>query len=252
MNAFEKINIAILLATVSYIVAVNDLLARVDDIEPATRWVVTVLTSVGIFRLLFVLVFWVIKRSDTLLAVYHRDRFLKGLWTYRYEVDGQEHLGIWRVAQDLASISVTGYGVDSAGRIDSHFRSISQLFEHQGVDEIMFARTDSQSGAEHFAKSTLYIDGKSRPNWFSGPTFMRVQSVLYGFEESGLRHADLILRRIEDDKGEAQIVEELCRGAIVKGAKPETLSRDCPPRKERRPGQRIGPDPQSTPYARDA
>ncbi len=210
MNAFEKINIALLLLTVSYIIAVTNLLSRIDYIDPSTRWVITFLTSVGLFRLLFVLVFWVVKRSDTLLAIYHRDRFLKGLWTYRYDIDGQVHLGIWRIAQDLSSISVTGYGIDPSGSIDSHFRSISQMFEHQGVDELMFARTDNESGDEHFAKSTLYIDRMSRPNWFSGPTFMRVQSVLYGFEEAGFRHADLILRRVEAGKNEAQVVEELC------------------------------------------
>jgi hypothetical protein len=44
----------------------------------------------------------------------------------------------------------------------------------------------------------------------------RVQSVLYGFEESGLRHADLILRRVGDEKSEAQIVEELCGGEAPK------------------------------------
>ncbi len=210
MNAFEKINIMILLATVSYIIAINDLLSRIEYIEPATRWIITFLTSVGLFRLLFVLIFWIIKRSDTLLAIYHRDRFLKGLWTYEYEIGGETHLGIWRIAQDLSSISVTGYGINSAGRIDSHFRSISQLFEHQGVDEIMFSRTDNESGDDHFSKTTLYIDRMSRPNWFSGPNSMRVQSVLYGFEEAGVRHADLTLKRAEDGKSEAQIVQELC------------------------------------------
>lgn len=220
MNTFEKINIAILLLTVTYIIAVTNLLSGIDYIDSGTRWIITFLTSVGLFRLLFVLVFWVIKRSDTLLAIYHREKFLKGLWTYRYDIDGQVHLGIWRIAQDLSSISVTGYGIDPSGRIDSHFRSISQMFEHQGVDELMFARTDNESGDEHFAKSTLYIDRLSRPNWMSGPTFMRVQSVLYGFEEAGLRHADLILRRVEDAKSESQIVEELC-GATAKSTSVE-------------------------------
>lgn len=210
MNTFEKINIAILLATVSYIIAVNDLLSRMEGIEATTRWIITFLTSVGLFRLLFVLIFWVIKRSDTLLAIYHRERFLKGIWTYRYEIDGQAHLGIWRIGQDLTSISITGYGVDPSGRIDSHFRSISQMFEHQGIDEIMFSRTDNSSGDDHFAKTTLYIDRMSRPNWFSGPTFMRVQSVLYGFEEAGVRHADLTLKRAEYGKSEAQILQDLC------------------------------------------
>ncbi len=224
MNTFEKINIAILLVTVSYIIAISDLLSRMGHIEPSTRWIITFLTSVGLFRLLFVLVFWVIKRSDTLLAIYHRERFLKGLWTYRYEIDGQAHLGIWRIAQDLTSISVTGYGIDASGKIDSHFRSISQMFEHQGVDEIMFSRTDNESGDDHFAKSTLYIDRMSRPNWFSGPTFMRVQSVLYGFEEAGLRHTDLILRRVEDGKGEALIVKELLEGQLPRTtAEPQTV-----------------------------
>lgn len=46
--------------------------------------------------------------------------------------------------------------------MDSHFRSISQPFEHQGVDEIMSARTDIASGDEHYSKSTLYIDPLSR------------------------------------------------------------------------------------------
>lgn len=210
MNALEKINIAILLATITYIIAINNLLSGVTQIDPALRWFITFLTSVGLFRMLIILIYWVIRSSDTLLALYHRGRFLKGLWTYRYEVDGEEHFGLWRIAQDLSSISITGYGVDTKGRIDSHFRSISQLFEHQGVDEIMFSRTDTESGDEHFSKVTLYVDRLSRPNWRSGPSFMRAQSVLYGHEEAGVRHADIILRRVEPGKGEAQIVKEMC------------------------------------------
>ena len=62
-------------------------------------------------------------------------------------------MSIWRLAQDLSSISITGYCVDTMGHIDSHFRSIFPLFEHQGVDEIMFARTVSEGGEEHFFKT---------------------------------------------------------------------------------------------------
>ncbi|MDJ0821997.1 MAG: hypothetical protein QNJ09_09360 [Paracoccaceae bacterium] len=209
MNTLEKVNLAILLATISYIIAINNLLSRVDQMEPELRWFITFLTSVGLFRMLILLVYWIIRSSDTLLAIYHRGRFLKGLWSYRYDVNGEEHVGIWRVAQDLSSISITGYGVAANGKIDSHFRSISQMFEHQGVDEVMFARIDTESGDEHFAKTTLYVDTLSRPNWYSGPTFIRAQSVLFGYEEAGVRHADIILRRVEPGKSEAQIVEAL-------------------------------------------
>lgn len=209
MNALEKINLAILLATISYVIAINDALARVDQIEPAIKWFITFLTSVGLFRLLIILVYWLIRSSDTLLAIYHRGRFLKGLWTYRYDINGEQHMGVWRIAQDLSSISITGYGIDATGHIDSHFRSISQLFEHQGVDEIMFSRTDTESGEDHFAKTTLYVDRSSRPNWRSGPGFMRAQSVLYGHSEAGARYADIILRRVEPGKSEAEIVEDL-------------------------------------------
>ena len=210
MNALEKVNIAILLATISYIIAINNVLTRVDQIEPALRWFITFLTSVGLFRLLIILIYWIIRSSDPLLAIYHRGRFLKGLWTYRYEVGGEPHMGIWRIAQDLSSISITGYGVDAKGRIDSHFRSVSPLFEHQGVEEIMFARTDTETGGEHFSKTTLYVDRLSGRNWRSGPAFMRAQSVLYGYEEAGIRNADIILRRVERGKSEAQIIEDLC------------------------------------------
>jgi hypothetical protein len=212
MNTLEKINIAILLATITYVIAINTLLIGADQIGPGLRWFITFLTSVGLFRLLIILIYWVIRASDTLLAVYHQGRFLKGLWTYAYEVEGVPHMGVWRISQDFSSISITGYGIDANGRIDSHFRSISQLFEHQGVDEIMFARTDTTSGEEHFAKTTLYVDRLGRPNWRTGPTFMRAQSVLYGHDEDGARHADIILRRTPPDISEAQIVERMCIG----------------------------------------
>lgn len=210
MTALEKVNIAILLATVTYIIGINDLLSTADDLDPALRWFVTFLTSVGLFRLLIILIYWVMRASDTLLAVYHQGRFLKGLWTYRYEVEGVLHMGVWRISQDLSSISITGYGMDAGGRIDSHFRSVSPLFEHQGVDEIMFARTDTSTGDEHFAKTTLYVDRLGRPNWRSGPNFIRAQSVLYGHDEDGVRHADIILRRARQGLSEARMVEEMC------------------------------------------
>lgn len=155
MNALEKINIAILLATISYIIAINNILTRVDQIEPALRWFIAFLTSVGLFPLLIVLIYWIVRSSDTLLAIYQRMRFLKGLWTYHSEVNGETRMGIWRIAQELSSISITGCGVDTTGHIDSHFRSIFPLFKHQDVDEIMFARTDSESGEEHFSKAVL-------------------------------------------------------------------------------------------------
>lgn len=50
-------------------------------------------------------------------------------------------------------MSVVGYGVDASGKMNSHLRSISQPYEHQRVDEIIFARTDVASGNEHYSKS---------------------------------------------------------------------------------------------------
>ncbi len=209
MNALEKINLAILLATISYIIAIDSLLAGFSDIPIELRWFITFLTSVGLFRILIVLVYWIITSSNALLALYHRGKFLKGIWTYSYEIDGKPHVGVWRVTQDLASLSITGYGFDANGKIDSRFRSISQVFEHQGVDEIMFARTDARSDSEHFSKTSLYIDGTSRKSWMSGPQLMRAHSVLYGFEEEGARQADIVLKRASSGKSEAEIVDDL-------------------------------------------
>jgi len=61
MNTLEKVNIAILLATITYIVAVNSLLSGTDRIGPGLRWFITFLTSVGHFRLLIILTYWVIR-----------------------------------------------------------------------------------------------------------------------------------------------------------------------------------------------
>ena len=195
MNILEKVNIAILLVSVLYIMALGNWFAEIEDLRPVVRWFITFFTSIGLFRLLILLVYWLINRSDALLALYHRNKFVKGLWTYSYVVNGTRHFGIWRVAQDVSSLSITGYGLDEAGRMDSYFRSISQPFEHQGVDEIMFARTEIASGDEHYSKSMLYIDPLSRRSWLSGPGDIRAQSVLYGYEEDGVRHAELILHR---------------------------------------------------------
>ena len=209
MNILEKVNILILLVTISYIMTLSNLLSNIDDIQPQVRWLITFFTSVGLFRLLILLVYWLIHSSDALLALYHRNKFLKGLWTYSYEANGKRHFGIWRISQDVASLTITGYGVDEGGKMDSHFRSTSQPFEHQGVDEIMFARTDLAVGDEHYSKSTLYIDPLSRRSWLSGPTEIRAQSVLYGYEEDGVRHAELDLQRAERGLTEREIVERL-------------------------------------------
>jgi len=209
MTILEKVNIFILLVTISYIMALSSLLSTIDDIPTQVAWLITFLTSVGLFRLLIILVYWLINRSDLLLALYHREKFVKGLWTYRYEANGKCHSGIWRISQGVASLSITGYGVDKDGKMDSHFRSISQPFEHQGVDEIMFARTDIKSGDEHYSKSTLYIDPRSRRSWRSGPSDIRAQSILYGHDEEGVRHAELILQRADKGLSEREIIDRL-------------------------------------------
>jgi hypothetical protein len=211
MTILEKVNILILLVTISYIMALSSLLSTIDDIPTQVAWLITFLTSVGLFRLLIILVYWLINRSDLLLALYHREKFVKGLWTYRYEANGKCHSGIWRISQGVASLSITGYGVDEDGKMDSHFRSISQPFEHQGVDEIMFARTDIKSGDEHYSKSTLYIDPLSRRSWRSGPLDIRAQSVLYGYDEDGVRHAELILQRADSGLSEREIIVRMTK-----------------------------------------
>ena len=212
MTILEKVNILIRLVTIYYIMALINLLSAIDDIPAQVAWLITFLTSVGLFRLLIMLVYWLINRSDLLLALYHREKFVKGLWTYSYEAKGKCYFGIWRISQGVASLSITGYGVDGNGKMNSHFRSISQPFEHQGVDEIMFARMDIASGDEHYSKSTLYIDPLSRKSWRSGPSDIRAQSVLYGYDEEGVRHAELILQRADKGLSEREVVENMIKG----------------------------------------
>jgi hypothetical protein len=108
MTILEKVNILILLVTISYIMALGNILASIEEIEPQIGWLITFLTSVGLFRLLILLVYWLIHRSDALLALYHRNRFIKGLWTYSYEANDKRHVGIWRISQDVSSLVYHG------------------------------------------------------------------------------------------------------------------------------------------------
>lgn len=52
MNVLEKSEQIILLVTISYMMAHSSLLAHTDDIQPRVRWLITVLTRVGLFRVL--------------------------------------------------------------------------------------------------------------------------------------------------------------------------------------------------------
>jgi len=115
MNTLEKVNIAILPATITCIIAINSLLSGMDHIGPGLRWFITFLTSVGVFRLPRILVYWLIRAFDTLLAVYHRRRFLKGLWIYRYEGEGGPHMGIWRSGRTFMRAQSVFYGHNEEG-----------------------------------------------------------------------------------------------------------------------------------------
>ena len=79
MNTFEKVNIVILLATITDFIAINSLLRGTEQIGPGMRWFITVRTSVGLFWLHIILVYWLIRVSDTLLAIYQQGRFLMDL-----------------------------------------------------------------------------------------------------------------------------------------------------------------------------
>jgi len=47
MTILEKVNILILLVTISYIMALSSLLTTIDDIPTQVAWLITFLTSVG-------------------------------------------------------------------------------------------------------------------------------------------------------------------------------------------------------------
>lgn len=47
MNALEKINMAILLATISYVIAIDTVLAGFSDLPTQMRWFITFLTEAG-------------------------------------------------------------------------------------------------------------------------------------------------------------------------------------------------------------
>ncbi|MGR3513028.1 MAG: hypothetical protein ACU0GG_09710 [Paracoccaceae bacterium] len=93
--------------------------------------------------------------------------------------------------------------------MDTHYQRISQPFEQHGVDETLFARTDVTSGDEHSSKSTRYADPLRRRSWRSGTLDIREQFILYGYDEEGVRHAELILQRSDKCLSEREVVENI-------------------------------------------
>ena len=55
----------------------------------------------GLFRFLILPDYRLLRRSVSLLALYHGKWSLKGVWTYCFETNTKLHEGIWCITQNM-------------------------------------------------------------------------------------------------------------------------------------------------------
>lgn len=188
----ERLHILISIIVIAYLVVIQEFLAKNVLFNPLADQIFVFLTSIGFYRLLVIFVFWLANRSNLILRMTWGKEYLNGIWTYKYDIDGKEYMGIWRISQSLYDVSITGYGLDEDLKIRSTFRSITPLFRNQGLYEIVFLRSIvSEPDRQHIAKTSLFFDNFKRGRLMSAPNTIRAQTLILGGPESGTSHVDI-------------------------------------------------------------
>jgi hypothetical protein len=206
----EAIHTLISTFVIAYVVAIEKLLMTNTVISPYADQLLAFLTSIGFYRILFIIAFWIANRNAFALRLLWGKEYVHGLWTYSYDFKGEKRFGIWRIVQTIYGVSITGYGLDAQKKIRSTFKSITPLINNQGLYEIVFLRTiTSQPDRQHIAKATLYLDTFKKGRLHAAPTVIRSQSLIFGGLESGMTHIDVIARKHDNAVSEDQIVAEV-------------------------------------------
>lgn len=150
------------------------------------------------------------NRSNFLLKFLWGKEYINGIWTYSYELNGERRFGVWRIAQDVYGVSITGYGLDKHKKIRSTSKSITPLFNNQGLYEMTFLRTVvTAPDRQHIAKTTFYLDNFKRGKLHSAPKVMRAQSIIFGGPEGGTSHVDVLARKQDGAETEEEAVARI-------------------------------------------
>lgn len=209
----QKLNIVVLTVVILYTITVQNLLSRVTIVNRVVDLGVVLLTSIGFYRLLIVMLYAIVANSQTLLKLYWGRLYLAGLWSYTYTKQrssgSARYFGVWRFEQDLVRTWVVGFGLDENFEVRSTVRSVTDLIENRGVYEIVNLRRDAvDPERDYYSTTTMTFDRNEGGLFARHPVKIRSQTTIYGGTLTGDIHKDVFVKH-ENAKTEDDVIAEL-------------------------------------------
>lgn len=186
-------------------------------VNPAVDLAFIYVTSAGLYLAIVKAILAAVSNSSLLLRLYWGRRYVDGLWSYVYTIDGDEsgtkHFGIWRFRQDLYRTTVVGFGLTDDFEIRSRVRSLTDLVEHNLEMEVVNVRTDSiDSKTENYSRTTMYFE-VPRKGFMKVPNRMTGKTFVYGGPLTGRICSNTFYRQT-DVATEEELIERLKSAAV--------------------------------------
>jgi hypothetical protein len=218
---FERLTIILAGVVLSYGIFAYQWTTSVTSLSPLLSTALTLLTSAGLFRLLLLVCYGIVSRSDVLMTMYlGPKRFWRGYWHYTSINDGKLHLGIWHVEQAVRDTSVFACGLDEDYRRRFEAPSITDPIEYpDGVFEVIYGfESNADAGRRIFAKTRVKPD-QPQGSWYRGrrPLILRGKTFTYGGPNSESEFTNVRYVRHPDVTSEDELIAELRREGIRHG-----------------------------------
>jgi hypothetical protein len=220
----QRLNLVVLIIVVLYTISIERILLNAQVTSPVVTALFTFLTSVGFYRILLEIVFFLIGNLEFFLRIYWGKIYVNGLWSYSYTLEGHDvtdktvYIGIWRFEQNLYETKVVGFGLTNEFVPRSRVRSVTDMICYNGAYEFVNMRNDSIDALNEFYSRTTMFFELSKNRFFRYPIRMRGKTIMYGGPLSG-RVCNNVFIRHESARTEEDVIEELKRIYLTESVK---------------------------------
>lgn len=221
-NRIRVLNSFALAIIIGYTALAFGVISKQSIVNPVFDNIFVFVTSIGFYRVLIDVIFWLVRSVRPLLRLYWGKEFVDGLWSYSYTVEGRDdhniYFGIWRFEQDLYETKVIGFGLSDDFSVRSRVRSISDIIRDGTECEFVNLRSDTiDPSGDYYSRTLMYFE-YARLLFMKYPVRMRGKTVIYGGPRNGLVASNYFVRH-PNAQTEQDVIEELradfeSRGAV--------------------------------------
>lgn len=208
----QKLNFIIITVITIYTVTLQSYLVQNPIIDIFFDSVLTFFSSIGFYRLLIFFLYWLISNNEFFLKLYWGKRFIHGLWSYTYTLEGVNdstvYFGVWKFEQDLYKTKVIGFGLTDEFKVRSRVTSVTSLIEVDGKYDIINTRSDNvDPETNYYSKTSMMLE--SRKGFVNKyPIKIRAQTIIYGGKLTGKVHNDIFIKH-ENALSEDDVIFQL-------------------------------------------